>query len=66
VLIAVDHDECEYRFEWPTAVICKSSLVKPDAGCNFVDKEANVTFDLSILTPNGNDVHVRCDIFHSD
>jgi len=59
VLVAVDHDKCEYRFEWLTAVVCHSTLVKPDTGCNYVDKETNIAFDLSILTSSGNDIQVR-------
>jgi len=63
VLVAVDHVNCEYRFEWPTAVVCASSLVKPDTGCHYIDEEANVSFNLSVLTSNGKDVQVCCDIF---
>jgi len=62
MLVAVDHDNCEYRFEWPTAVVCKSSLVKPDTGCKFVDKETGISFNLSILTSNRNDIQVHSDI----
>lgn len=62
VLVAVDHDNCEHRFDWPTAVVCKNSLVKPDTGCKFTDKEANISFTLSVLTPNGNDIQVHCNI----
>ena len=63
MLVAVDREKCEYQFEWPTAVVCASSLVTPDTGCNYVDKEANVTFNLSILTSDGKDVQVCCDMF---
>jgi len=59
VLVSVDRDQCEYRFEWPTAVVCKSSVMIPRTGCKFVDQEADVSFDLSILTTNGNDIQVR-------
>ena len=62
MLVLVDHDQCKYLFEWPTAVVCKSSTTIPDTGCKFVDKAANVSFDLSVLTANGNDVQVRCNV----
>lgn len=60
MLVHVNTDQCEYRFEWRTSVVCKSSEAKLDAGCNYVDKEANFSFDLSHLTSNGNDIQVRC------
>ena len=66
MLVAVDDIMCEYRFEWSTAVVCKSSPLTPDTGCKFDDKEANVSFDLSVLSSNNNDMQVCCVlvIFH--
>jgi len=63
VLVAVDHDKCEYQFEWLTAVVCKTSLVRPDTGCVYVDKETNVSFNLSSLTSSGKDMQVCFDVF---
>ena len=60
MLVAVDDVMCEYRFEWSTAVVCKSSPLTPDTGCKFDDKEASVSFDLSILSSNNNDIQVCC------
>jgi len=59
MLIAVDDVKCEYWFNWSTAVVCKSSPVKPDIGCKFDYKEANVLFDLSILSSKANDIQVH-------
>jgi len=59
VLVHVDRGQCEYQFEWPTAVVCKSSPMIPVTGCKFVDREANVSFDLTVLARNGNDIQVH-------
>lgn len=38
--------------------MCKSVPLTPDMGCKYDDKEANVTFDMSVLKPTGHDIQV--------
>lgn len=48
-------EECHYRFDWPTNVICaEHSIEIRPSNCTLFSNDTNIEFDLKSVTDKGN------------